>query len=76
MAEEKEDDSQEKRIKIDELPASETELTDEDEKNIMGGRQQPSPGGLNRGQPSPGGISGGQPSPGDLRGQPSPGGAS
>lgn len=71
MADERDHDAPDKRIKIDELPVPETELTDEDEKNIRGGRQQPSPDIAQRGQPSPGDF--GQPSPGDLhRGQPSP----
>lgn len=77
MSQENDQDAPDKRIKIDDLPVPETELSEEDEKNISGGRiGQPSPGGI-AGQPSPGDeLHRGQPSPGGLGGQPSPGGIS
>lgn len=56
MSEEKE-----KRIKIGDLPVPESELTEEEEKNVSGGRMQPSP--ELRGQPSP---ELGQPSPDSI----------
>lgn len=68
MADEQDEGGQDKRIKIGDLPVPESELTEEDEKGISGGRMQPSPDGGLRGQPTPE-LS--QPSPGNI-GQPSP----
>lgn len=62
MADEQDEGGQDRRIRIGDLPVPESELTEEEEKGVSGGRMQPSPGDeLQRGQPSP-----------ELRGQPSP----
>ena len=72
MADEQDEGAEGKRIKIGDLPVPETELTEEEEKGVSGGRAQPSPGDELRGQPSPDGGLRGQPSPGDIGGQPTP----